>query len=112
MLTWKLLAYNHLLNFSNEANTEILFWRTSDQVELDFIYLENRIPIPIEVKSRLSTPEVFPAFKTFFKAYGDARYGIVFNESLNESISWNGRDIHFISFQNILDARDILRAED
>lgn len=109
--SWESYVYNHLLYFSSEANTQILFWRTSDQVELDFIYLQDRIPIPIEVKSKLSAPEIFPAFKTFFKAYGDAPYGIVFNESLNESISWNGRDIHFISFTNILSAGDILRIE-
>ena len=64
---WESYTYNHLLSLANEANTEILFWRTSDQVELDFIWLQNRIPIPIEVKSRLKNPEIFPAFKTFFK---------------------------------------------
>jgi len=101
-------VYNHLLSFANEANTELLFWRTSDQVELDFIYLENRKPIPIEIKSKLKKPEIFPAFKTFFKAYGETNKGIVFNESLDETISWNGRDIHFISFKRILEAEFVL----
>jgi predicted AAA+ superfamily ATPase len=104
---WESYTYNHLLSLANEANTEILFWRTSDQVELDFIWLQNRIPIPIEVKSKLKNPEIFPAFKTFFKAYGEAAFGIVFNESLNEIISWNGREIHFISFDRVLEVEEL-----
>jgi predicted AAA+ superfamily ATPase len=105
---WESYTYNHLLSLANEANTEILFWRTSDQVELDFIWLQNKIPVPIEVKSKLKNPEVFPGFKTFFKAYGEAAFGIVFNESLNEIISWNGREIHFISFDRILEVEELL----
>lgn len=104
---WESYTYNHLLSLANDANTEILFWRTSDQVELDFIWLQNRIPIPIEVKSKLKNPEVFSGFKTFFKAYGEAAFGIVFNESLNEIISWNGREIHFISFDRILEVEGL-----
>ena len=105
---WETYVYNHLLSFANEASTEILFWRTSDQVELDFIYLQNRKPIPIEIKSKLKKAEIFPAFKTFFKAYGEADKGIVFNESLDETLSWNGREIHFISFRRILEAEFVL----
>jgi predicted AAA+ superfamily ATPase len=104
---WESYTYNHLLSLANEANTEILFWRTSDQVELDFIWLQNKIPVPIEVKSKLKNPEIFPAFKTFFKAYGEATFGIVLNESLNEIISWNGREIHFISFDRILEVEEL-----
>ncbi|MEB3315595.1 MAG: ATP-binding protein [Candidatus Melainabacteria bacterium] len=104
---WESYTYNHLLSLANEANTEILFWRTSDQVELDFIWLQNKTPVPIEVKSKLKNPEIFPAFKTFFKAYGEAAFGIVFNESLNEIISWNGREIHFISFDRILEVEGL-----
>ena len=34
-------------------NAELRFWRTKSGDEIDFIYLKNRIPYIIEVKSKL-----------------------------------------------------------
>lgn len=100
-LIWESFTYHHLLCFYHPADTTIYFWRTADQVEIDFIWEQNRIPTPIEVKSDLKKPEVPKAFKTFFRAYTNAPMGIVMNERLNETVWFMDKPVHFVSFENI-----------
>lgn len=104
-------SYHHLLSLQ-KANTELYFWRTSDQVEIDFIWLEDRIPTPIEVKSKLNRPEVPKAFKTFFRAYPNAPMGIVINQKINETIWFMEKPVHFVSFENISELKTLLQSPD
>ncbi len=94
-------TYHYLLNIADDSDTEIFFWRTSDGMEIDFIWNRNRTPYPIEVKSSLRKPEVFPALIKFLKAYPKAPFAIVLNDKVDEEIFHKDRKIHFISFKNI-----------
>ncbi len=94
-------TYHYLLNIADDSDTEIFFWRTSDGMEIDFIWNRNRTPYPIEVKSSLRKPEVFPALIKFLKAYPKAPFAIVLNDKVDEEIFHKDRKIYFISFKNI-----------
>ena len=98
---WETFTYHHLLGFQEEANTSIYFWRTSDDLEIDFIWLRNQIPFPIEVKSRLRKASIPKAMETFFKAYLDTPFGIVLNEDIEDSLEYRGKEVHFIRFEDI-----------
>ena len=68
-----------------KPNMEIRFWRTKKQEEVDFVLLKNRIPVPIEVKSTLKTPEIPRGIISFMKRYPKSPFGIVFNTNLEET---------------------------
>lgn len=93
--------YHYLLGIADSSDTEICFWRTSDDMEIDFIWNRNRIPYPIEVKSSLRKPEIFPALIKFLRAYPKAPFAVVLNEKIDEEIWHKDRKIYFISYKNI-----------
>ncbi len=97
-----------MLGIADSSDTEIYFWRTSDDMEIDFIWNRNRIPYPIEVKSSLRKPEVFPALIKFLKAYPKVPFAVVINEKIDEEIWHKDRKIYFISYKNIDRLEEIL----
>ncbi|MFH1798132.1 MAG: ATP-binding protein [Candidatus Omnitrophota bacterium] len=78
-----------------KPNMEIRFWRTKKGDEVDFIILKNRIPIPVEVKSNLTKPDVPKGLIQFLKRYPKAPFGVVFNAFLEDEITVEGRQIIF-----------------
>lgn len=101
-------VHNYLLSLADDSDTEIFFWRTSDGMEIDFIWNRNRRPYPIEVKSSLRKAEAFPALIKFLKAYPTAPFAIVLNDKIDEEILHKDRKIYFISFKNIDYLADLL----
>lgn len=79
-------------------NEEIKFWRTKDGGEVDFILLKDRKPIPIEVKSKLISPEVPSGLKRFLSRYGSVHSAYVVNENINKEVHHEGCRIHFLTF--------------
>lgn len=84
-----------------KPNMEIRFWRTKQGHEVDFILVKNRIPFPIEVKSKLNQPEIPKPLKMFLDKYPDAPGAVVFNDSLNETIEYSARDVQFLSWDHV-----------
>ena len=79
-------------------NMELKFWRTKEGDEVDFILLKNRRPIPIEVKSRLTTREVPKSLKRFLLRYPSAKTAYVVNENQTGIIQLDGCTIHWVGF--------------
>jgi hypothetical protein len=79
-------------------NEEIKFWRTKDGGEVDFILLKDRKPIPIEVKSKLISPEVPSGLKRFLSRYESVHSAYVVNENINKEVHYKGCRIHFLTF--------------
>lgn len=94
-------VYHYLLGIADSSDTEIYFWRTSDDMEIDFIWNRNRTPCPIEVKSSLRKAEIFPSLIKFLRAYPTAPFAIVINDKIDEEIYHQDRKIYFISYKNI-----------
>ncbi len=62
-----------------KPNMEIRFWRTKKQDEVDFVLLKNRIPIPVEIKSSQSPPNIPKGITSFMRKYPKAPFAIVFS---------------------------------
>ncbi len=84
-----------------QTNMELKFWRTKDGDEVDFILLENRIPLPIEVKSKLNSSSIPKGLKRFLLRYSDVKHAYVVNENLTDQITYKSCTIDFITFENI-----------
>ena len=100
-LIWETYVYHYLLNLQDKTDTEIHFWRTSNNMEIDFIWLKNRIPIPIEVKSKLSSRSIPDSIKSFIRAYTHAPFAVILNENIEGEEEYNGKIIHFIKLSEI-----------
>ena len=81
-------------------NMEIKFWRTKDGDEVDFILLKDRKPIPIEVKSQLSTPEIPKGLKRFLLRYKQTKTAYVINEKVTGVLHHNLCEIKFLTFDS------------
>ncbi len=77
------------------ANMELRFWRNKQGDEVDFVLVRDRIPIPIEVKYHLDTPDVPDGIKAFFRVYPDISEAWIYSENLHVDLGWNRRQVHF-----------------
>jgi len=81
-------------------NMEIKFWRTKDGGEVDFILLKDRIPIPIEVKSKVNSLDIPSGLKRFLNRYPAVELAYIVNEQIEEDIKYEGCLIHFLTFES------------
>lgn len=87
-----------------KANVDLRFWRTKQGDEVDFIWIEDLVPIPMEVKSDYKDSRPPKSLIKFMKNYPEAPYGIIFNESRNEEIIFQEEyRIKLISFDKLKD---------
>ncbi len=85
-----------------KPNMELRFWRTKMGDEVDFVLLKNRVPIPIEVKSNLSSPEVSKGIRKFIGIYNEVPFGIVFNENIRKAVKVDNKPIYFKLWTDVL----------
>jgi uncharacterized protein len=82
-------------------NMEIKFWRTKDGGEVDFILLKDRRPIPIEVKSRITSLDVTSGLKRFLIRYPAVKTAYIINEGIEKEIKYGGCLIRFLTFDKL-----------
>ncbi|HRR42114.1 MAG TPA: ATP-binding protein [Syntrophales bacterium] len=82
-----------------KVNMELKFWRTRQGAEVDFILLKNRIPVPVEVKYRLSEPIVPDGMKKFLQTYIDAPFALVFSKDDLGEVTCCGKPVRFLKWQ-------------
>lgn len=80
-------------------NMEIKFWRTKDGGEVDFVFLKDRIPIPIEVKSRITSSDVPSGLKRFLNRYPDVKLAYIINEQIEKEIKHGNCSVRFLTFE-------------
>ncbi len=85
-----------------KPNMELRFWRTKKGEEVDFVLVKNRMPVPIEVKSGLSKPEIPPGIYAFLRRYPKSPFAVVFNDSIEHTVQLEGR--YTIYFKKWMDA--------
>ena len=83
----------HLLT-QLKPNMELRFWRTKKGEEVDFVLVKNRIPVPVEVKSRLHA-EIPAGILNFLKRYPRAPFALVFSRSAEQTREAAGRPVYF-----------------
>lgn len=80
-------------------NMEIKFWRTKDGGEVDFILLKDRKPIPIEVKSKMTSLEIPSGLKRFIAHYPSVKSAYIINEQIEQVTKYGDCLIHFFTFE-------------
>lgn len=78
------------------VSQDIYYWRTRQQEEVDFILVQDRIPIPIEVKSKISKREIPNGIKQFINKYPETRLAIILNNDIHEEIEYKGKRVLFL----------------
>ena len=77
------------------VDVDILYHRTADGQEVDFVLERDRLKLLIEVKSTLQRPRV-PAPIKDLMSREDVVAGVVLAQGVNETISVSGKPVHFI----------------
>ena len=49
-----------------EISQEIYYWRTREKEEVDFVVVRDRIPVPVEVKSKMTDTSIPMGIRQFF----------------------------------------------
>jgi len=81
--------------------TSLHFWRTKQKMEVDFVKVVNRQPIPIEVKSGLRNHAVPEGMKAFLDRYPKTPQGYVVSGQAMGDIVYKKTAIRFIRWQDI-----------
>jgi uncharacterized protein len=72
------------LNSALEPNEELRFWRTKNGDEVDFIFIRNLIPFPIEVKYKKVLNKTVPqGMHIFLKNYPQVKQAFMITEAKN-----------------------------
>jgi uncharacterized protein len=103
--------FQELLKYNAQRfnDLDIHYWRTQSGAEVDFILYKNaKQLIPIEVKYRnLNKINITKSFRSFVDAYSP-KTGIFITKDFLAKTELNGCVIHFIPFEHLTDALDII----
>lgn len=81
-------------------NRELKFWRTKEGHEVDFILLTNRVPLPIEVKSRMEKLEIPAGLRRFLLRYPKTARALVVNENQTGTLQQENCEIIFLTAED------------
>lgn len=85
----------HEIQKNLKVTQEIYYWRTRLKEEVDFILVQDRIPVAIEVKSKLSVPEVPVGIKQFLRKYPECNTAVVLNDDLMQDVACGNKRVIF-----------------
>ena len=81
-----------------KVNRELRFWRTKQGDEVDFIWIEDRKTIPIEVKSTYKKNTPPKGLIKFLKSYPESPCGYIINKYRTEDWEFEGKTIKLRKF--------------
>jgi len=85
----------HEIQKNMSVSQEVYYWRTRQKQEVDFVLVQDRIPIAIEVKSKISDTEIPVGIKQFMEKYPECKIAVVLNEDIAEQRSYKGAKVIF-----------------
>jgi len=74
---------------------DIYYWRTREKEEVDFIIVQDRTPIAVEVKSRLKGTDIPQGVRRFLQQYPNCRKAVVLNNDIFQKVTFDGREVIF-----------------
>ncbi|MEA3493682.1 MAG: ATP-binding protein [Candidatus Margulisiibacteriota bacterium] len=83
------------LNFQLTPETELRFWRLKDGTEIDFIWVKNQKPFPIEVKTKCGKGEIPGGLKGFINRYPKTEKAFILNKNYRGSTSYKDTPIFY-----------------
>lgn len=90
-----------------QKNMKLLFWRTRDNDEVDFVLSKNLDPFIFEVKSKLNSLTIPDGIKKFIRSYPNVKKAFVVNENLSGIQSYEKVKIHFLLIKDLEKHREI-----
>ncbi len=99
-------VHNHLKKMI-QKNMKLLFWRTRDNDEVDFVLLKNLDPFIFEVKSKLNSLTIPSGIKKFVRSYPNVKKAFVINETLSGIQSYEKTNIYFLPFKDLEKHKEI-----
>ena len=87
------------LHKRQRANVELRFWRTKQGDKVDFIWIEDQCPIPIEVKTSYNSNTPPKGLLKFLKAYPESPFGFIINKNRTEDWDYDGVKIKLRNFE-------------
>ena len=88
-------VYNELIN-KIDVFTEIKFWRTKSEAEIDFLLVKNQVILPIEVKS--GSYKNIPRSLLFFCKREKLSKAVIFTRDISKKLTRESIDFYFIPF--------------
>ena len=85
----------------DRANTDLKFWRTKQGEEVDFIWTQNRRPLPIEVKSHYKEGHPPKGLSKFLKTYPESSAGLILNGKKTGEWQCEGREVKLRTFDDL-----------
>ncbi|MBI4835347.1 MAG: ATP-binding protein [Planctomycetes bacterium] len=85
----------HEMQKTLRVSQEIYYWRTREKNEVDFILVQDRVPIAVEVKSKMTALEIPAGIKQFIRQYPECRTAIVLNDNLFGELAYSRAKIIF-----------------
>ncbi len=74
---------------------DIYYWRTREKDEVDFILVQDRTPVAVEVKSKLKGTDIPQGVRRFIQQYPNCHKVVVLNNDIFRKVVFNGREVIF-----------------
>lgn len=75
---------------------EIYYWRTRQKEEVDFVLMTDRVPLPVEVKSKIIPGEIPQGIKRFLDVYPECNLAVVMNTDYHGQTGYKDKKIIFV----------------
>ncbi|MFA5393223.1 MAG: ATP-binding protein [Candidatus Ratteibacteria bacterium] len=85
----------HQMQENLKVSQEIYYWRTREKDEVDFVLVQDRLPIAVEVKSKMDAMEIPAGIKQFLKKYPECKQAVVLNDHLYGNLNFQNKNILF-----------------
>ena len=102
-MTFQNFIFNLLYDYTlNNQPCEIHYWRTITQAEVDFVLIQGKVIIPVEVKySHLKNTAITRSLSSFIEKYKPEKV-IIVNLSLTEIRKIKSTKIEFVPFYELI----------
>ncbi len=91
----------HELQHQLSPETEIRFWRLKTGEEVDFLWIRNQKPYPIEVKLTWDTNKIPQGLVAYLNRYPETERAFVISQKTGSDIKFNKTTISFFSFEQV-----------
>jgi hypothetical protein len=86
----------HEMQKQLEISQEIYYWRTREKEEVDFVVVRDRIPVPVEVKSKMTDTSIPMGIRQFLHKYPESKIAVVLNEDLFKKETYKNKKVLFL----------------
>lgn len=104
----------YLTSIIDKSIADLYFWRTTKKDEVDFIWKQEQLLIPIEVKTNIERGEIPDGLKKFISNYPIVPFGVViYARSKNlenmDLAEYKGKQIYYIDIKKLEYIKELIK---